>query len=207
MTDKWNFEGDYFTACNCDWGCPCNFNASPKDGHCVGFGAWSITAGRFDATDLAGARFALYYAFPGPIEQGKGVACAYVDSRANSAQREALELIGTGKAGGGIFGLFANDLVARWLPTKFGPIDFEFKDGKGRVRIASFGEAESELLSYPDGSVIRPGLDLPHGIEFKHGLMTNARRWRWQDAELSGSYADRYGAVAKVKFTEEGCVA
>jgi hypothetical protein len=19
---KWSFEGDYFTACNCDWGCP-----------------------------------------------------------------------------------------------------------------------------------------------------------------------------------------
>src|SRR5262245_10832602 len=24
---KWNFEADFFTACNCDWGCPCNFNA------------------------------------------------------------------------------------------------------------------------------------------------------------------------------------
>ena len=26
---KWRFEGDYFTACNCDWGCPCNFNGAP----------------------------------------------------------------------------------------------------------------------------------------------------------------------------------
>ena len=26
---QWSFEADYFTACNCDWGCPCNFNARP----------------------------------------------------------------------------------------------------------------------------------------------------------------------------------
>jgi hypothetical protein len=29
------------------------------------------------------------------------------------------------------------------------------------VRIEGFGEAESELLAYPDGSVIRPQVALP----------------------------------------------
>lgn len=105
-----------------------------------------------------------------------------------------------------MIGLFATELVMTWLPTKIVPIDFEFKDGKGRVRIEGFGEAESDLLSYPDGTVIRPALDLPHGIEFKQGLMTNAKRWWWQDAELLASYADKYGAVARVKLSEEGCV-
>jgi hypothetical protein len=74
------------------------------------------------------------------------------------------------------------------------------------VRIEGFAEAESVLLSYPDGTVIRPWTELPHGIEFKRGLMTNAKRWWWRDEDLLASYADKYGAVARVRFTEEGCV-
>jgi hypothetical protein len=202
--NKWSFEADYFTVCNCDWGCPCNFNARPTEGRCMGWGVCSIITGQFDATALDGTRFALYYKFPGPVQQGQGTACAYVvDSRATIAQQQTLEAIGTGKAGGGIFDLFGTDLVTTWLPTKIVPIEFEFRDGVG---IAGFVEAESELLSYPDGTVIRPWLELPHGIEYKKGLMTNAKRWWWRDAELLGSYANKYGAVARVKFTEQGCV-
>jgi hypothetical protein len=33
--------------------------------------------------------------------------------------------------------------------------------------------------------------------------MTNAKRWWWPDAELLGSYENKYGAVARVKFTEQ----
>lgn len=145
--------------------------------------------------------------FPGLVEEGNATACAYVDSRANPEQQQALEAIGTGKVGGGIFELFGKQLATTWLPTKFAPIEFEFSDGIGRVRIEGFGDAESELLSYPDGTVIRPRLELPHGIEYKKGLMTNAKRWWWRDAELLASYANKYGAVARVKFTEEGCIA
>ena len=76
----------------------------------------------------------------------------------------------------------------------------------GHVHLEGFGEAESELLSYPDGTVIQPWVELPHGIEDKKGLMTNASRWSWRDAELLGSYANKYGAVASVQFTEQGCV-
>jgi hypothetical protein len=87
------------------------------------------------------------------------------------------------------------------------PIEFAFADGTGRVHVEGFGAGESELLSYPDGSVIRPVQELPHGIEFKRALMTNAKRWWWRDDELLANYADKYGAITRVRFTEEGCVA
>ena len=96
--------------------------------------------------------------------------------------------------------------MTTWLPTKVVPITFEFRGGVGRVRIEGVAEAESALLSYPDGTVIEPWVELPHGIEYKKGLMTNAKRWWWRDAELLASYANKYGAVARVKFTEQGCV-
>jgi len=129
-----------------------------------------------------------------------------MDFSLTQEQQQALEAIGTGKAGGGLFDLFGTQLVTTWLPTKVVPIEFAFRDGAGRVRIEGFAEAESELLSYPDGAVIRPWLELPHGIEYKKGLMTNAKRWWWRDAELLASYANKYGAVARVKFTEQGCI-
>ncbi|MDH3461321.1 MAG: DUF1326 domain-containing protein [Burkholderiaceae bacterium] len=204
---KWSFEADYFTACNCDWGCPCNFNAPPTEGRCMGWGAWHITKGQFGTTQLDGTRFALYYKFPGPVDQGQGTASAYVDSSATAEQRQALEAIGTGAAGGGVFALFGEQLVTTWLPTKFVAIEFDFREGVGRVRIGGFGEAECELLSYPDGTVIRPWTELPHGIEYKRALMTNAKRWWWRDdAHLLASYANKYGALAKVRFTQDGCV-
>ena len=36
--------------------------------------------------------------------------------------------------------------------------------------------------------------------------MTNAKRWWWRDEDMLASYADKYGAVARVKFSEQGCV-
>lgn len=32
----WNLRGTVLIACNCDYGCPCNFNALPTKGHCEG---------------------------------------------------------------------------------------------------------------------------------------------------------------------------
>jgi hypothetical protein len=171
----------------------------------MGWDAFDIVTGRFGATPLDGTRFTVYYKFPGPVADGRGSGALYIDAH-TPEQQQALEAIGTGKVGGGFFELFGSQLVTTWLPTRFVPIEFALKDGKGRVRIEGVGEAQSELLAYPDGSVIEPWVDLPHGIEFKRGLMTNAKRWWWRDDELLASYADRYGAVARVRFTEQGCV-
>ncbi|MGH7321236.1 MAG: DUF1326 domain-containing protein [Candidatus Rokuibacteriota bacterium] len=205
-TTEWSFEGDYFTACNCDWGCPCNFNARPTEGNCHGWGVWRIDRGRFGATRLDGGRFAVYYDFPGRVEEGNGTTCAYVDSRLPAGQRQALDAIATGQAGGGIFELFARQLSSKVLPTRFVPIEFDVQDGKGVVRIEGIAEAETNLLSYPDGTTIEPWLELPHGIEYKRGLMTDTKRWWWRDEELLASHRRKYGAAARVKFDQTGCV-
>jgi hypothetical protein len=35
---KWQTEVYYLDSCNCDWGCPCQFNAKPTHGNCEGVG-------------------------------------------------------------------------------------------------------------------------------------------------------------------------
>lgn len=202
---EWHFEADYLTFCNCDWGCPCNFNARPTEGRCFGVGAWSIREGRFGATSLDGCKFAVVYFFPQLIEQGNGTSRAYIDSRTTADQQKALEAIAMGRAGGGVFELFAT-LTSRWHPARIVPIHLDIKDGQGALRIDGIVEGESELLSYPDGTVIRPTMTLPHGIEFKSALATNARQWWIRDEDLLGKYQNKYCAIARVKFTQEGCV-
>ncbi|WP_458746477.1 DUF1326 domain-containing protein [Candidatus Nitrosocosmicus sp. T] len=31
---SWTFKADYVETCNCDYGCPCNFNGFPSNGFC-----------------------------------------------------------------------------------------------------------------------------------------------------------------------------
>lgn len=199
----WEFEADYFTYCNCDWGCPCNFNARPTQGNCQGVGAWRIERGRFGVTSLAGVVFAASYFFPGLIEHGHGVRRLYIDRAASPAQRDAIDAIGNGREGGGLFELFAK-LASKTYPTKVAKIEFRLEGPTAYLRVDDLLEAESEALSYPDGSKILPTFMLPHGIEFKTALATNAKRWWIRDETMLASHENKYGAVSRVKITREG---
>ena len=203
--DTWEFEADYFTFCNCDWGCPCNFNARPTQGNCHGVGAWRIRRGSFDGTKLDGVVFAAAYFFPGLIEQGHGIARFYVDRRANSAQKKAIEAICSGKSGGGIFETFAN-LAEKIYPFMAVDIELAIADPHATLRIPDILEAECDSLSYPDGMVIKPTFTLPHGIEFKTALATNTKTWWIRDGEMLANHANVYGIVSRVRFTQDWCV-
>ena len=206
-TPDWEFEADYFTWCNCDWGCPCNFNARPTEGHCHGGGVWRIRKGQFGATPLDGTTFAAFYWFPGLVEQGHAIRRSYVDRKATPEQRTAIEAILDGKAGGGIFELFPS-LCAKVYPTLTVDIEFRMDGPKAYARIEGILEAESEALAYPDGTTILPNFTLPHGIEFKTGLATNTKRWWIRDEEMLANHHDKYGVVSTVRYNrEKGCVA
>jgi hypothetical protein len=45
-TTQWALKGTVLIACNCDFGCPCNFNALPSHGFCEGGWTWHINEGR-----------------------------------------------------------------------------------------------------------------------------------------------------------------
>ena len=49
---SWRMAGDEVGSCNCDWGCPCNFDAPPTYGHCDGFYAQVIREGRYGNVPL-----------------------------------------------------------------------------------------------------------------------------------------------------------
>ena len=50
----WMIKGPKIASCNCDYGCPCNFNGLPTTGKCEGNWNWHVEEGRYGDVSLAG---------------------------------------------------------------------------------------------------------------------------------------------------------
>jgi hypothetical protein len=144
MADAWQLQGTVFVACNCDYGCPCNFNALPTQGKCEGQWTWHVAAGRYGDTVLDGLSFTVAVNWPGAIHEGNGHALILVDERAAEAQRNAIETLIGGDAGGP-WGVLA------WTwPTIDGPhaarYDVEHDGVNWRLAAGDFLQIESETI-------------------------------------------------------------
>ena len=64
MATKWNMETEYIQSCNCDYGCPCNFNGYPDKGNCEAFVGYKIRNGKFGDTKLDGVKFSAAFWWP-----------------------------------------------------------------------------------------------------------------------------------------------
>src|SRR5687768_18525736 len=85
----WHLKGTVVVACNCDYGCPCNFNAHPSRGDCEGGWTWHIDDGARDGISLSGLNFSMLCDWPGAIHEGNGEAMILIDERADDRQRGA----------------------------------------------------------------------------------------------------------------------
>src|SRR5438876_820246 len=101
MTEpKWKLKVEQLMACNCNWGCPCSFDAPPTYGKCETALAYRIAKGRYGGVALDGLKFILVAAWPKAIHLGHGRGILFLDAQATGPKREALEAIATAKAGG-----------------------------------------------------------------------------------------------------------
>jgi len=120
---KWSLAGEYIEACNCDAGCPCKFGADPTTGYCDGIIGFEIQQGHYGEVSLNGLRFALLLHAPGSPFRGELRTACYLDEGANPEQRQALEEILSGEAGG--FWAVINTLVSDDRGVRFAPIQME----------------------------------------------------------------------------------
>jgi hypothetical protein len=146
MNDQnWRIEGDYFESCNCDLLCPCllsNAQARPTQGHCDVVLATYIAKGSYGSVDLSGLNAVQALTTPAEMSKGGGALAVYVDSRANQAQRAALEAIFTGNAGGPPS--LMNGMIATRLPTRSAEIKFSSDGKKFSVSIPGITEVTIE---------------------------------------------------------------
>jgi hypothetical protein len=167
----WSIKGPEITACNCNWGCPCQFNALPSHGDCRAAVAFRVDEGHFGDVRLDGVKAAAVVAWPGPIHEGRGEALAIVDEQANERQREAILKIMTGQETepfATMFSVFAA-MTEKFHDPVFKPIEFETNEEErvGRFKVAGIVEATAEPIKNPvTGNLHRARVVLPHGFEY-----------------------------------------
>jgi hypothetical protein len=190
MADSWKLTGNVLIACNCDWGCPCNFNALPSRGHCSGGWLWMIDDGQIGGVQVGGLGVALYAKWPGAIHEGGGRAVCYVDERADPSQREALTRL-LGGTLGGPWGIFINtyELSAPELAR----FDVHLDAYATRATVGASVELELQTIRNPvTNVVVHPEVVLPEGLVLKRGALAASKRFRVRgaiDYDHSGQYA------------------
>ena len=172
----WKVKGTVLVACNCDFGCPCNFNARPSTGDCEGGWTWHIEEGSYGDVDLDGLTIALFADWPGAIHEGNGKASIFIDEQADESQREALSELAHGRAGGP-WGIFIN--TYELLGVDFVPFDLELAEERSSLKIGEVAELQMEPIKNPvTGAEIRAGVTLPTGLVFNEGWCATSTVFR-----------------------------
>jgi len=174
---RWQLTGTMVQACNCDWGCPCEFNSRPTEGHCHGTWSWHVKKGTFGSTSLDGIHFAAACKWPGAIHEGNGECLPILDSRASESQLQAVGALLGGKAGGP-WGIIASTLVKVHPPQV---VDWEFSErgAQSVVRAGEILDLELTPMTNPvSGEAFEASVRLPEGFISKelHHSSTRANR-------------------------------
>lgn len=171
MSTDWHIKGPQYTNCNCDYGCPCQFNAAPTHGDCNAFAAGQIDSGHHGDTGLNGLRWASVFRWPGPIHEGNGEVQLIIDKRASEPQRQALLKILTGEdtePGATHFNVFASTM-STMHETAYADIEFDCDiDARtARVKVEGFIDGQGEPIRNPvTGDAHRARISMPEGFEY-----------------------------------------
>lgn len=196
---RWSVEGNYVMACNCDYGCPCNFNARPTPGNCEGIMSFAVDRGEYEGTKLDGLNSAVLAIWPGAIYEGNGDAVLFIDSRGDDKQREAMAKIFSGDVGGPM------EIFRRTWKNLAGPqvagveIDRSGKDTV--IRIEGVGQVSFDSIKNPvSGADAFPRVVLPQGL-----LTHELEQFTTRQFDVSGNgivlkYPGKTAQIAKIEW-------
>lgn len=189
----WKASGDWFDVCKCKIPCPCEFAQEPTYGDCEGVLAYHIRNGYYGNTSLDGLNAIGIGAFEGNIWKGETKINLgfFFDERADKEQREALQMIFSGKAGG--FMAELAKLMGEIRGIDFAPIKFEISDDLGYWSAEIPGKvfAKAEALGgpttppgkrvqtlNPPGSEVGPGGVATWGIAVRDEVDAMGFKWK-----------------------------
>ena len=205
----WEIQAQEFVACNCAYGCPCQFNALPTYGNCEAIAGFQITRGHFGDTRLDGLHAVSILWWPGPIHEGGGKGFFVIDERADDAQRQALLTIMGGaetEPGATMWAVFATTMDEVFEPV-FAPIEMEvdIEARQGRIHIEGVAESRGEPIRNPvTGDLHRVRIDLPHGFEYRFAEMGSSTFST--QGPIALDHADRYAQFARIHLSNHGIV-
>jgi len=200
---SWNLSGDWFDVCNCSIPCPCTFAQAPSYGDCDGVLAYRIKKGRYGEISLDGLNVLALSYFKGNIWAGdtKANIAVFFDERASEEQRDALNMIFAGKAGG-FMGKFAK-LIGDVRGLEYAPIKIEIADDLSYWsaeipgKVIAKGEALTGPMTppgkrvqtlNPPGSEVGPGTVATWGTAVTDEVNVPEFRYEWKRSGKSSKH-------------------
>ncbi|MDZ7687733.1 MAG: DUF1326 domain-containing protein [Halobacteriales archaeon] len=170
MALEWTIKGDYVEACNCNVACQCIWLEPPDGDVCTASLAWHIQEGHYGDVDLSGLSVGMLVSTEEGVmfapETGWHVVLV-IDENANDEQRDALEDIYFGRAGG-IWGAVADTHVES-AEVATSPITFTRDDADISV---SIGDTATMEVVGTLGVNEEPGTISPHPLTKSHTMQT-----------------------------------
>lgn len=206
---EWMIQGTEITNCNCDFSCPCQFNALPTNADCQAALALHIEKGHYGNVSLDGLTIAATAAWPGPIHMGRGVIQPVVDERASDAQRQALLKIMSGEdtePGATFFQVFATTFEKVHDPL-FRKIDYAVDIESRKARFSVPGLVDSTvtpILNPVTGAEHRVRVTLPHGFEY-HEAEYASGTFK-SDGPIRLDFDKSHSHLARIHMTGKGVV-
>ena len=179
---KYSLKGHMVSGCNCDWGCPCNFEIAPSYGNCEGVYMWHVESGNYNGVSLDGTTFGQFGLFPEAIHLGNGIVFDVIDERLSPEQRQAVETVLTQVVPFSVF----HDLAPNFLGFQYVPMELHL-----------------------DG--IRSGLKIPGVLDLKLDAMKNpvtgedelcsAETFTFEVGGKSYDYSGKYGEFCPFEYS------
>jgi hypothetical protein len=145
-TPSWWATGLLFENCNCQLVCPAHFSFKQlcTRERCLGLWAMTFEEGAYGGTSLRGLNAAVLWDSPRHMIAGGWTTALLIDDRADESQREAVENVLSGKAGG------PWEVLARFVGTRLEaravPIHFEEAGRTKRMWVDGLFDTTIEAL-------------------------------------------------------------
>ena len=165
---SWKIKADYVETCNCDYGCPCNFNGFPTHGFCRGLILYHIQSGSYGDVNLDGLDVVFAGSWPKAIHEGNGTSQLFITKKANESQRSAIVNIFSGKAKGeGPFALLAGTMKY-FLDPQFVDINVKIDGKRSSFSVPDIMDVQVEGFKNPvTGEEQDTRIELPKGFIWK----------------------------------------
>lgn len=210
-TTEWVLKGTEYGNCNCDYGCPCQFNGRPSsaDGSCRFASFTQIDEGRYGDVHLDGLRFAWVGGWPGAVHEGNGEMQLIIDERGDDSQREAIRRIFLNEDTDELKTHYA--IFCAMCTTIHDPIvapiriegDMEARRFRGEV--PGIVTAEVEPVRNPvTGKEHRAQIVLPEG--FGATLMETASGTVRARGAVDLDFANTFAGITRLHMTDQGIV-
>lgn len=210
MADKWMLRGVEWTNCNCAYGCPCQFSAPSTHGKCEAIVGGIIEEGNFNDTRLDGLNWAMLLKWPGEIAAGNGTQQAFIDERADDAQREALRkiLYGESTAPGATHFFVFNSTMSDVRAPQFVSIELsvDIDARQAKLKIAGIVESTGTPMINPfSGEPSRARINLPDGFEYTVAEVASGKS-KSQVAGLELDLDGTYGQFNILHMNQDGVI-